>query len=187
MNIRMNSKIGRFLNWMMGLIIGAFLLLVAAFCFALSLSELVKAKVVQWILNDRFFIPLFGLGLAFIGLSILIYHILIVRRQVIYIRAGKNSVMVDKNIVYQYLDKYWKEQFPNHQIPFMVIIKRNAIHITANVPSLSSIDENIFKERVEKELSDIFSHLLGYPHEIFFTASFKKPKLKAALPLASFL
>lgn len=174
----MNSKIGRFCFLTISFILGAFFLLVGCYGILISLSSFLQAQLIDLIIDQTLILSLFGLGLALIGLSILIYAIFQSKRRYYDIRAGQALVTVDESLIQQYLQNYWHEQFPRHSVPSRLKIKKKAIHILADLPSLPQEEQKAFLDRVQKDFAAIFGHLLGYPHEVYLTASFQSDRTK---------
>jgi hypothetical protein len=176
MNIPMNSKIGRFFYLLSSFILGAFFFLGGAYSLTLPWSSSLQNKTIDLILNHNLIFSLFGLGLILIGSSILTYAVLSSRRRYAYVRTGSHSVAVDKDLIQNYLETYWKEHFPDHSISSFITIKKNTIYIIADLPSVPAPEQKVFLDQVQHDFSDIFGRLLGYPHDVHLAASFRTEK-----------
>ena len=115
------------------------------------------------------------MGFALIGLSIVIYSVLSTRHRSVMIRTGTLAVAVDEAVVRQYLELYWQEQFPETHITCRIKLKKHALQISADLPSLPPEEQRIFLEKVKNDFRELFGVLIGYPHEVHFIANFAKP------------
>lgn len=167
----MNSRLGRVFYWMFSVIIGAFFLLIGAVGLALPWSEIMRTEMITFLLEDSIIIPSFGLGCLIIGLSILIYTFFSTRQRYIDIRTGELAVTLNENVIRHYVDAYWKDVFPCYTISSSIKIKKRGIYINAHLPALSQKEQVAFTDQVQNDLGDIFGRLLGYPHEVFLTAT----------------
>lgn len=170
----MNSKWGRAFYWMMSVLIGTLFLLIGALGVALPWSDILRTEMITFLLEDSIILPSFGAGCLLIGLSILIYTFFSTRQSYVDIRTGELAVTLNENVVQHYVDAYWKDVFPTYPITSSIEIKKKAIYINANLPSLTPKEKNAFLEQVQKDLGDIFGRILGYPHEVFLTATVAK-------------
>jgi hypothetical protein len=169
----MSFKLGRFFYLTISLVIGTFFLLLGAVSIALPWVTLLRDKIVQFILEGNLIFTLFGLGFFLIGLSILLYSLLSSKKQYVYLRTGNRSITLDEDLIQDYLETYWQERFPKHTIPSSFQIKKRAIHIKADFPFLPVLEQRAFLERIQHDFNDLFGRVLGYPHEIYLTASFQ--------------
>lgn len=169
----MSFRVGHWLSQTIRFILGLFFLLVGLFSVALPWSDAPKQALIQLINEETLMLSLFGLGFTLIGVSILIYIFLHTSHRYIQMRIGSRAVTLDENVIHQYLNTYWKEHFPKHHIPSHLIIKKEAIQIIANLPSLSEDKQSAFLEKMKKDFADIFGRILGYSDEIHLIVSFQ--------------
>src|SRR5262245_51155078 len=113
----MSFKLGRFCYLAVSFIIGSFFFIVGAFSIILPWSPFLQNLTTQFILENSLVLSLFGLGFALIGLSIVIYTLLKTRHRYVDIKTGTKSVVLDENVIHQYLESYWEKHFPKLQIP----------------------------------------------------------------------
>lgn len=172
----MNFRVGRFFYLTISFIIGAFFLAIGIINLVLPWSTRMKDEIVRFIWEDTLILPLFGLGLISIGLSIIIYTFISSRHRYLHIKTGSRSVVVDENVIQNYLEAYWQEQFPNSHIPSHFKVKKDSIQIVADLPYLPQPEQKDFLERVSHDFKDIFGRLLGYHQEIQLIASFQDEK-----------
>lgn len=121
----MSFKLARFFYLVGSFVIGFFFFVIGIFSILLPWSPLLKSLSIQFLLEKTLVLSLFGLGLTLTGLSIVIYTLLRSRRKYVTIRTGEHAVTLDENVVRQYLENYWQEQFPQFQIPFHLNFKKD--------------------------------------------------------------
>lgn len=168
----MSFKFGRFFSLISSFILGAFFCLIGIFGLILPWSTFLQGAATNLIMNHTLILSLFGLGLVLTGLSIVIYAVYNVGYRYVNIRIGDRSIVVDENLIEQYLQNYWKKIFPQHQIPFYISIRKNFIQIVADLPALPESDQEAFLEKIREDFSNLFSGVLGYRNEIDFIAHF---------------
>ncbi len=173
----MSSKVSRFFYLSISFILGIFFLLGGTYATALSWSSFLRLKAIYFILENTLILSLFGLGLALIGFSILIYAIVNSRRRYISICISKHAVTIDETLIQQYLETYWKEHFPTHSVSSRLSIKKNALQIVVDLPFIPKDEQEKFLNHIHQDFMDIFGRLLGYPHKIYLTASFQTDAL----------
>lgn len=169
----MSFKLARFFYLASHLILGTFFLVIGIYGISLPWSPFLREATTQFIEENSLILSLFGLGLLLIGLSIMIHAILSSRRHYAYVKTGKHAILMDENLIEQYLEAYWKEHFPLLQIPFFLTIKKNSILIEADLPFMPDSEKQVFLEKINKDFSDIFGKVMGYMHEVDFIANFK--------------
>lgn len=135
-------------------------------------SPNVRTEVMQFIVNQTFFSFLFGLGFLIVGLAIMVNIILSMRKRYYEIRSGKNMTAIDESLFQDYLTIYWKQLFPQHDVPNQVTLNKNKIHVTADLPFLPVPQQKILIERIERDIADIFNRMLGYRFEYIISISF---------------
>jgi hypothetical protein len=106
-------------------------------------------------------------------LSIVIYTLLKPLHRYLHIRTGNLGVVLDENVIRQYLDAYWQKQFPSTQVPFNLNFKKNSLQIVADLPSIPFPEQKAFLEQVKQDFSDLFNRVLGYPYDVHLLASFQ--------------
>lgn len=172
----MNFKLGRFFYLTISFIIGSFFFIFGAFSIILPWSPYLQTVTTQFILENTLILSLFGLGFALIGLSIVIYTILRTRHRYVQIRTGQLGVILDENVIQQYLEAYWQEHFPKSHVSFKLSFKKHSLQIVADLPALSHSEQKAFLEKVKDDFNDLFGRVLGYPYDVQLIASFQENK-----------
>lgn len=176
----MSFKLARFFYLTISFVIGSFFFIMGAFSVILPWSLFLQKVTTQFILENTLVLSLFGLGFVLTGISLVIYTILHTRHRYIHIRTGKNSVMLDENVIRQYLEQYWLEHFPNTQVPFHLNFKKRSLQIVADLPFLPMSEQKAFLERVKDDFSDMFGRLMGYSYDVHLIASFQTDMREAS-------
>lgn len=155
-------------------IVGLFFILLGVVGILVPWSPEVRSHLVRFIQEDSVFIFLFGLGLLIIGLAIATFVILSTRKRYYEIRSGENLVKIDEALFQDYLNIYWKQLFPKYEIPNRVALKKNKIYVTADLPYIPDSQQKALIERIERDLNDIFTRIIGYSHEYVISISFQE-------------
>lgn len=133
----------------------------------------VRTDVVQAILEGSLAIFVFGFVFLFIGITILVNIILSCRKRFYHLRSGKKAVTIDESFFDQYLEEYWKGIFPHCEVSYKLIIKKNKLHIVADLPYMPLDQQKLLLERIRHDLRDLFTQIFGYRGEFFLSASFQ--------------
>lgn len=174
----MNFKIARFISLGVSFIFGAFFLIAGILGIIFPWSAYIRTAIVEFLLEDYLILPLFGLGLILIGISLIIYTFYSTKRKYIQIKSSHHSVTIDENLVSHYLDTYWQDLFPNNLVPSKFRIKKNAIEIIADLPYVNEETRDSLLKQIQNDFNDIFGRILGYSQQIILIASFQ-PKQKS--------
>ncbi len=133
-----------------------------------------RMEIIEFILEYPLAILLFGIALVMAGFGIVFYILFHSRRRYYYIYSGSNTAAVDEAVIKQYLDIYWKQLFPDQDIPNRFTLKDNKIHIAVDLPFLPPQQQQLLLERIKLDLRNTFSKLLGYRNGFSLSASFQK-------------
>lgn len=172
----MNFKLGRFFYLVISVILGAFFFIFGAFSLVLPWSTFLQTAATRFIVEKTLMLSLFGLGFVLVGLSIVIYAVLHTRHRYIHIHTGAKATTLDENVIYTYVESYWKEHFPHSHVSFDLTLKKYSIQIVADLPPLSLAEQKSFLEQVKHDFGDLFERVLGYPYDVHLIASFQTDK-----------
>src|SRR5262249_26201196 len=143
---RMNFS--RLFYSLISLAVALFFLLLGIISLMLPWSPSARSELILFILEHSQTIALLGLGWILIGLSIVVYTLLSARHHYLYLRSGPRSIKIDESIIHSYLETYWKKLFPHAEIPHRVTLKRNKIHVTADLPYVPANEQKAFLAKV---------------------------------------
>ena len=159
--------------------VAIFFILLGVISVMIPWFSTVRTDVIQFILEDFIAISFFGFSFLAIGIGI-VFNILIgLRRNYYHFKVGSNSVAIDESILQKYLNTYWQDLFPGNDIPNRLILKKNKIHVIADLPYMTRHQQEVVLERIKTDLRDIFGRLLGYHHQFHLSASFQDERRKA--------
>ena len=171
----MNFKFGHFLSLYVSFILGAFFCLVGVAGLILPWSVTFQKALINLIFEHTLILSLFGLGGILIGLSLITYATFNSGRHFAFVKIGSRSIAIDENLVEQYLQNYWKKNFPSTSIPFYFSIKKNSIQVVTDLPFLAdNTAQDHCLEKIQKDFSQLFGDTLGYPNEVHFIAHFQE-------------
>ncbi len=163
-----------FLYFSISFVTALFFVMLGVIGLMIPWSSKVRGDIVQFILEDSFLIFLFGFGLVLIGIAIVVYVVISMKRQYFVIKSKNYSVIVNESVIQDYLETYWKELFPENDVPNQVVFVKNKIHITADLPYISFENQESLLKRIENDLAEIFLRLLGYREEYLISISFQE-------------
>lgn len=165
--------LNRLFNSLISLVIAIFFLMLGVVSIMLPWSPSARADLIDLILQDSMVLAFFGLGFILIGLSIVIHIALNARHHYYHIKTGPYSIQVDESIIQDYLDSYWRQLFPYAEVPNRFMIKRNKIHITADLPYVPPSEQKILLKQSSDELAQLLESFLGYRQPLTLSASFQ--------------
>lgn len=159
---------------LISIVISIYFILLGIVCLFIPWIPKLWVKLTQLIIENKLAISLFGFIFLSVGAAILTYIITTSKQRYYRVRSGKSPIEVDEQLIQQYLDKYWKELFPDHEIPNHLQLKRNRIHLSVDLPFLPLPEQKPLLQRIESDLTELFEKVLGYRREFFISASFQK-------------
>ncbi|MCP5508296.1 MAG: hypothetical protein H7A37_08385 [Chlamydiales bacterium] len=122
-------------------VVALFFILFGVVATLLPWIPAIRTEVVQFLLESSFLIFLFGVGLVFIGVAIIASVLINTKHRRYVLRRGSRSVFIDENVIDGYLRTYWKRIFPRAEIPHHIVIKRNKIFVSADLPIIAEEDQ----------------------------------------------
>lgn len=170
----MFSFLFNFLYSLVSFIVGFFFILLGILCLILPWSPMIRTDLIEFILANSIAISLYGFGFIVVGLTTVVNLYLSTKRRYTYVRGGTRSIAIHEEIIQQYIASYWKQAFPQHEVPMRLILKRNSVKVIADLPYTPVAERKLFIERIEQDLQDILTRILGYSHEFILALSFQK-------------
>lgn len=157
--------------------IAFFFMLVGLVSLSLFFSVQMRTDFIQFVLEDTVLLPIFGITLVAIGVGVLINSFFSLRRKTYRISSGNYVTSLDENLFKQYLETYWKQKFPQKEVPCTVCLKRNKILVSAELPFVPLAEQKAVLSHIDSDLSQILTQYLGYHRKYVINISFKpKPK-----------
>jgi len=156
-------------------VIALFFILLGFLSILIQASTDVRSEFVSFILEDSFFISLFGLCSLLIGAGVIFYLSTSLKKRYIKIKSSSNKAFYLEDTLFQdYMHTYWKEMFPQQEIPSQVTIRKNKVMVTADLPYIPEHEQKTLISRIEEDLKELFQNVLGYHQE--YTISLHFPK-----------
>jgi len=141
------------------------------FCF-LPDSQAKIDTLTQFMLQNPWLSYLGSILFIAMGAAILINIKLNLKKQSYKIRTGGLLACLDERIFEQYVDTYWKDLFPKNQVTSHVTIRKNKLHIEADLPYVPLSEQKPLLEQIEKDLNEILIKYLGYTQEYLISINF---------------
>ena len=163
-------------------VVALFFMLIGIVGLMIPWSINVRTLLTQFIFEDSLAISLFGFVFFLIGVAVAVNILFNASRRYYKINSKNVSTTVDEAVIQEYLNTYWKQIFPDNDIPCLLTIKENKIHIAVDLPYLPIQEQKPLLERIRKDLVGIFAKILGYSDEFYLSASFQsQPKAQKEL------
>ena len=155
-----------------------------AFCTALVLLLLgvvgmvipwlpaIKESLLRFIEEDRLVITLIGFTLLVLGSLLITYLLARSKRRYYTIRSGNNSIAVHEYVLHEYLHSYLKQLFPENDIPFRLVIKRQKLLITADLPHMPAPEQSSLIGRINEDIGELLAKKIGYTRPFYLSVSF---------------
>lgn len=148
-------------------------------------SSNIRADVITFILEDHLFILISAIASLLIGAAIIFYVITGFGKRYHQIKSDKGSFYLDESLFEDYMKNYWKQLFPKQEVPNHVLVKKNKVQITADLPYVPENQQKALLARIDRDLKDIFHRLLGYKQEYVISISFQSEPLETVPTSAS--
>lgn len=158
---------------LISLVVALFFIVLGVMSMILLFSPFVRSSLVKFILENSVMIFLFGFCFLVIGVAIVAYIIIGAKKRHYYIKSNNHSIYISEDVFQQYLDSYWKQLFPNQEVPNQVELKKEKIQITAELPFVPIPEQKKIITRIERDLSELFNRLIGYRKEYVLSLSFQ--------------
>jgi hypothetical protein len=149
-----------------------FFVILGIVCLLLAWSDTVRNHVIQFILDSSIAICLFGFAFLMVGLSVIVKIIFDTKHRYYEIKAPCKPISVDEAVIQDYLNAYWRDLFPQTVVPNQLTIKKNRIHLAADLPHIPLAEQKILLEKIKLDLSELFNSTFGYKDNFYLSLSF---------------
>lgn len=153
--------------------IAIFFVLLGVISVMIPWVSTIQMRIIQFILEDSLAISLFGFAFIVVGLAIVANIIISSKKRHYHLHVKNNPVIVDQMVFEQYLHMYWKQLFPEKEIPTQLTIKKNRFFIAADLPAIPESEQKPLLNRIKEDLESTFTKLLGHPAEFYLSISFQ--------------
>lgn len=154
-------------------VIAIFFIILGVIGIILPWSTGLRTEIIEFILANSIAISLFGFGFVVLGGTIVLNLIVNSKRKYYHMHVGSHLVTIDETIIQRYLQTYWEKLFPTQEVLMRLVIKKDKIKITADLPHATPEEQSEYKQRIKQDLREIFTKVLGYPHEFMLSLSFQ--------------
>jgi glucan phosphoethanolaminetransferase (alkaline phosphatase superfamily) len=170
----MNFKVTNVIYSLISLIVALFFIFIGIVSCMLPWFPGVRLALTNFILENSIMIFLFGFCFMIVGIAYIAGIFWGSRRHYYNVKSGPYSVNISETIFHDYLDSYWKQIFPNTQVPCTVKLSRNKVHVTADLPFVPLGEQKDLIEKMQQDVTEIFTRILGYRAEYLFSVSFNE-------------
>lgn len=166
-------NIGKLIHFFITALLAVFFILGGITCLLTPWSSAIRTHIILFIIENTAMISSFGLLFVILGITLLINVIISAQHRYYKIKSKGSSVLVDENVIQQLIDEYFKQLFPQKDVPSTIALDNNTIHITVNFPHFPTEEQKPFLQRVETELATNLNSMLGHREEFYLSASFR--------------
>lgn len=167
-------NIGKLIHFFITALLAVFFILGGITCLLTPWSSAIRTHIILFIIENTAVISSFGLLFIILGIMLLINVVISSQHRYYKIKSKGSTVLVDENVIQQLIDEYFRELFPQNDVPSTIALEQNAIHITVNFPYFPIPDQKPFLQRVETELAACLNSILGHTEEFYLSASFRE-------------
>jgi predicted membrane protein len=154
-------------------IIALFFIVIGIFAILVQASSSIRSDVISFILDDTLFLALFGFISLLVGVAIVFYLLSSFRKRYHTVKSDAGAFYLDESLFQDYMENYWKQLFPNQNIPTHVNLKKNNVQITADLPFVPEAQQKELLSHIDRDLKEIFHEILGYKQNYVISISFQ--------------
>jgi hypothetical protein len=155
-------------------IIALFFIMLGILGLLVQISDSIRSDVIGFIIEDTLILSLFGIACILIGCAIVFYLLTGFKKRYFKIRSKDNNAFyLDESLFQDYMKNYWKQLFPKQDVPNQVVLKKNKVLITADLPYVPEAQQKTLLSRIDRDLKEMFTRLLGYRQEYVISISFQ--------------
>ncbi len=143
-------------------------LAVGGILMAIPLSKKVHFVIVQTLLEEPMFF--FFLGVSVVSFSVLLFSLLywLNKKRYFHLELEHCEALVNEGIIKDYVTEYWKQMFPGQKPKLQVVIHPSElIEVITTLPT--NLEEMQSLNKIEKELTTLFSKKFGYKKKLTLT------------------
>lgn len=157
-------------------IVALFFVVFGTFLLTLPWLEYVREQIIWFIDNSSWMMSFLGIGFLAVGAAIIVYIVLSSKKRHYYLTKGVHSVAVEQKVINQYIEMLLRGLFPEQDVAHQLIIRKNKILITADLPYVPLKDQESFNERINEEIGKILSDKIGYSKQFNLCLSYSSDK-----------
>ncbi len=154
------------------LFLATLFLCLGVFGFILPWSSSFQLFFLSFLYDHAFFFSFLHLILFLMGLSSIGWVFLRRRRKKLTIPLNQEGTSISSNIIQHYLQSYWRTLFPDEAIFFDFSLQKEILFIWAELESTYQPEQEILAERIQRDLEEIFTEVIGFHKKIVLSLSF---------------
>ena len=170
----MNFKVSRFLKYTLIGILGWLMAISGAFCFLLPWSPLMQNGLLSFIREHPLLFSLAGFIILGIGIGFILRSKVQAKQKFVMLRIGNRSISMTPDVVEYYLNRYWKEKFPQLTVLNQLAVDQDIIKIESQIPFIPKNERPQLLKESQFELQDLFQSVLGYTQEVHLAIHFEE-------------
>jgi hypothetical protein len=158
---------------LMSFLLALFFVLMGLLCLIFPWSEMMQSAVIDFILTNSLAISLLGLTSLILGVGRIFFIISGNKPAYYHYRSDSRPVWIDESIIQNYVESYWKTLFPRGSISNRIVLKKNKIFLSADLPYVPAAEQPQLMHKIQKELSEKLALMLGYKGSFTLSATFQ--------------
>lgn len=152
---------------------------VGAFFLSIPYAPHVRVLLIDALLGETQSIMLFGYAILLLGVLLLTGFYAMYRRPYLQLEMEPkvigSEVTLELGLLRDYVEKYWKELFPENNLTTDIVIHANQeIELVAEMPDVPPLEHTVLLEKIEKELGELLAKNLGYNKDFLLTVVVKR-------------
>lgn len=168
----------QFFYSLISFIVSLFFILFGIICMMVPWDPSIRTIVLLFILENSITIVLFGFGFFLIGVSVITYLLQSFRKRTYYVRTDARAICIEEGVIQSYIQSFWKNAYPSHEIPHRFTIRKNKLYLFADLPYSPPLQQKDIVERIQNELGALLRTTVGYHHDLHLSLSFQNSKVK---------
>lgn len=168
-------RASHFFTFLLNGLVALLFLLLGILSLALPWAPHFRQAYIDFLSNSALGLILIGLGFVFVAL-LLLFPLIKNKRRYYYIKSDCNAVIVDKNLIKQSIEAYWKRQFRSDDIDSDIEFKHDNILVSAHLPPYPFEKQKELLKKIEADLSQLLREVLDYRKGLRLAISFANEK-----------
>jgi len=156
-------------------IVALFFILIGIVCISLPWNPDVRLAITVLVNESTIMLLLFGLSLISIGLVVITYVIFSSKKRTYFVRTGRCSIGLDDKVLDGYVLAYINDLFPDQEASHHLILKKNKILLTLDVPFMPKPEQEPLTEQIFDDITSILIDKIGYNEDLHLTVGFQPP------------
>jgi hypothetical protein len=152
------------------------ILLLGGFLMVLPSAPAIRFRLAQTLTDNSFTLFAWGLLVFTLGFLLLASFYVIDRKQFLQVKMGgvERHTIIEEGLIKDYIENYWSALFPNSPTKCLVIVHPDQkLELIVNLPTMSDQECQAVLKRIEKEVSHLLAHKLGYLNDFILTLTLK--------------